>query len=108
MISTQQFYMFSYRFDAIRVVAGKLRVERRLHGLVDNSVYNSEGVEVETNTFGSAIGNLLVLLHEMIIELVLLEVSHGSLVMPPYLQLARSDYIIVSIADHSEDCRNVW
>ncbi len=107
MISTQQFYTFSYRFDAVGVVAGKLRVERRLDGLVDNSVYNSEGVEVQRNTLGGAIGNLVVLLHEVIVELVLLEVFHERLVMLGYLQLARSDYIIVSIAGYREDGRKL-
>jgi hypothetical protein len=76
LISTQQVYTFSYRLDAVRVVAGKLRVERRLDGLVDNSVYNSEGVEVKLNTLGGAIGNLAVLLNEVVVELVLLEVFH--------------------------------
>lgn len=85
MISTQQVYTFSYRLNAVRVVAGKLRVERCLDGLVDNSVYNSEGVEVKLNTLGGAIGNLAVLLHEVIVELALLEVFHERLVMPGLL-----------------------
>lgn len=77
-------------------MASKLGIVRSLDGLIDDSIYNSQGVEVELNTLGGTIGNLVVLLHEVVEELDLLDMCQVK-TMLGYLQRGHSDYKIVSI-----------
>jgi hypothetical protein len=55
-------------------MTSKLGVVRSLNRFVDDAVYNSEGVEVKLNALGGTVGNLVVLLHEVIEELDLLAI----------------------------------
>lgn len=58
-----------YRFNAVSVVSGELRIVRSLDGFIDDTIDNSEGVEVELNAIHGATGNLLVFFIEMVEEL---------------------------------------
>jgi hypothetical protein len=50
-------------------VDGELGVERRLDGLVDDAVDDAQRVEVEVDALVGALGDLLVLLVEVVEEL---------------------------------------
>lgn len=58
-----------YRFDAVGVVSCKLGVVRGLDGFIDDSVYDTKGVELELDAVESAVGDLLVLFIEVVEEL---------------------------------------
>lgn len=66
-----------YRFDAVGVVSCKLGVVGGLDAFIDDSVYDTKGVELELDTVESAVGDLLVLFIEVVEELELLD-SVGS------------------------------
>lgn len=68
------FSMTTNRLNAVRIMASKLGVVRSLNRFVDDAIYNSEGVEVKLNALGGTVGNLVVLLHEVIEELELLAI----------------------------------
>lgn len=73
MISVTVCRSRTYRFDAIGVVSGELRIVRGLDSFIDDSIDDSEGVEIELNAIHGAVGNLLVLFIEVIEELFSLE-----------------------------------
>lgn len=55
-------------FDAVRVVDGEFRVVGSLDGLVNDTVSDTEGVEVELDTGNGSVGDKLVLVVEVIEE----------------------------------------
>jgi hypothetical protein len=59
----------SHSLDAVGVVDGELGVVRRLDGLVDDAVDDAQRVEVEVDALVRALGDLLVLLVEVVEEL---------------------------------------
>lgn len=65
-------------------MASKLRIVRSLDGLIDDSVYNSQSVEVKLNSLGGTIGNLVVLLHEVVEELDLLDMCRDRQCLATY------------------------
>lgn len=59
----------TYSLDAIAVVHGKFRVVLGLNPFIDDTIDDSQGVEVELNAILGAVGNLEVLFIEVIEEL---------------------------------------
>lgn len=65
----------TYSLNAIAVVHGKFRVVLGLNSFVDDTIDDTQSVEVELNAILGAVGNLKVLLIEVIEELPVLELS---------------------------------
>lgn len=59
----------TYSLDPIGVVHGKFRVVPGLNSFIDDTIDDSQGVEVELNAILGAVGNLKVLFIEVIEEL---------------------------------------
>jgi hypothetical protein len=71
----------AYCFNTIGVVNGKFGVVRSLDGFIDDTIDDSEGVELKLNTLDGAIGNLLVLFVEVVEELLILVQVEATLVL---------------------------
>lgn len=55
-------------FDAVGIVDSKLRVVWRLDVLINDGIYQPEGIEIEVSSVRSSVGDHLVLLREIVVE----------------------------------------